>query len=149
LASSGTQPAAVTIEKGKEPATKTVVLPVSGREATTAPPVAQEPLAVSVSEVLNQLRDTPNLMENFKVSPFITEEGRVEGFRVSQVPENSLPYQYGLRSGDIIRRVNGVLIDSLARAFAVYQQVLNSATKTVTVEVIRNNTPLLLSYHLR
>ncbi len=111
-------------------------------------PAAAEPIPVSVDGVVTEIRKDPHLIENFGVAPNV-QEGRIEGFRVSNVPENSLPYQYGLRSGDIIRRVNGVLIDSLARAFTVYQQILNSNVKSVTVEVLRNNKPVLLTYQLQ
>lgn len=143
-------PAVAVTLPAREGTTAVKVIAPEGNLPAPAPeiPVAAEPIPVSVEKVVTEIRKDPNLIENFGVAPNV-QEGRIEGFRVSNIPENSLPYQYGLRSGDIIRRVNGVLIDSLARAFTVYQQILNSSVRSVTVEVLRNNKPVLLTYQLQ
>ncbi|MCM8769466.1 MAG: PDZ domain-containing protein [Candidatus Omnitrophica bacterium] len=126
-----------------------VTLPLPASSPASPIPVATEPVSVPLAEVLEEMKKDRDILSNFQVAPHISESGRVEGFRVSNIPENSLAYKYGLRSGDVIRRVNGVLIDSLAKAFSVYQQIMSSNAKNVSVEVLRNNNPVLLNYRLQ
>lgn len=102
---------------------------------------------VSFNETINALINDKKLIENLSIIPNISE-GKIEGFKISNLPENSLPYQYGLRNGDIVKRVNGILIDSMSTAFKVYNEIKNSNIDIVAVEVIRNNKPILLTYRL-
>ncbi|MCS7180385.1 MAG: hypothetical protein NZ891_03435 [bacterium] len=103
---------------------------------------------VDFNKTVNSLINDQKLIENLNLLPNV-KEGRVEGFKISNLPENSLLYQYGLRNGDIIRRVNGILIDSVATGLKVYTQIKNSNTDIVTIEVLRENRPILLTYRLR
>lgn len=102
---------------------------------------------VNFDETITNLVNDKSLIENVNIIPNVNE-GKIDGFKVSNLPENSIPYQYGLRNGDIIRRVNGILIDSIATGFNVYNQIKNSNIDIVTVEIIRNNQPILLTYRL-
>ncbi|MCM8772108.1 MAG: hypothetical protein NC926_06835 [Candidatus Omnitrophica bacterium] len=96
-----------------------------------------EKLEEEGKELIGKVNIIPNLKEN-----------RVEGFKVFNIPEGSIPYQYGLRSGDIIRSVNGIIIDSIATAFRVYNEIKNSNVRTVTVEIIRNGQVITYTYNL-
>jgi len=111
-------------------------------------PEVLEPVTMNFSETVNMMRNDRNLIRNINISPYI-KEGKVEGFRVTRLPSDSIPFQYGLRNGDIIHRANGTLIDSLAKGFSVYNHILNSGIKLVTIEVLRNNQPVILTYHLQ
>jgi type II secretion system protein C len=102
---------------------------------------------VDYSKTINTLINDRNLIENLNLIPNVNE-GKVEGFRVLNLPENSIPYQYGLRNGDIVRRVNGIVIDSINTAFNIYNQIKNSNVQIVTVEILRDNKPILLTYRL-
>jgi len=105
------------------------------------------PMAVRFRPTIEALMADKELQRTVSVLPSIAD-GKVQGFRVDNIPENSIPYQYGLRNGDIIHRVNGVLIDSLARGMAVYREIEKSGTKTVTVDVIRGGQQITLTYQL-
>jgi len=103
---------------------------------------------VDFENVMTALVNDKNFIQNLNLIPNVNEEGKIEGFKVFNLPENSIPYQYGLRNGDIIRKVNGTLIDSMATAFNVYNQIKNSNVDVVTVEILRNNRPLFFNYRL-
>ena len=120
-------------------------IPVS----TRTPPVPEIAGArdVDFAKTMEALRDDKELFAAVGISPYI-ENGTVSGFTVSRIPADSIPAQMGLRDGDVIRRVNGVLIDSLARGISVYQDIVKSQTKLVTVEVLRQGKPVILSYRL-
>jgi len=102
---------------------------------------------VDFEKTITELINDKNLIQNLNLTPNINE-GKIDGFKVSNLPENSVPYQYGLRNGDIVRRVNGILVDSIATGFSIYNQIKNSNTNIVTVEVLRDNKPLLLTFRL-
>jgi type II secretion system protein C len=102
---------------------------------------------VDFNKTINTLINDRSLIENLNLIPNVNE-GKIEGFRVLNLPESSIPFQYGLRNGDIVRRVNGILIDSISTAFNVYNQIKNSNVQVVTVEILRNNKPILLTYRL-
>jgi len=111
-------------------------------------PDVAKPVALNLTNAMDELRNDKDLARNLNVTPSIVE-GRVDGFRIANLPENSVPYQYGLRNGDVIHRVNGVLIDSLARGVAVYNNITKTGVKLVTVEVLRSGQPLILSYQIQ
>jgi len=113
-----------------------------------AVPRALDPVTVKFTETMAALQSDHDLLGKIAIVPEVSE-GRIDGFRVNNLPTDSLPYQYGLRNGDVIRRVNGVLIDSLAKGVAVYQQIRNSGSSLVTVEVVRSGSPIILTYRLQ
>ena len=111
-------------------------------------PDFKEPVAVDFDKTIEELKNDKNLFKNLNISPYIVD-GKVEGFKLSKLPDNSIPFKYGLRKGDIVHRVNGILIDSITKGYAVYNQIVQSGTKIVTVEVLRNGKPVVLSYKLK
>jgi type II secretory pathway component PulC len=104
---------------------------------------------VDANETVGKLMSDSKLMGMVNVTPEVNESGKVSGFLVSNLPSNSLPVQLGLQNGDVIQSVNGVAIDSLATGFQVYNNIMQTQTKVVTVDVLRNNQPVVLTYHLK
>jgi len=102
---------------------------------------------VDFNKIITSLESDRSLIEKVNIIPNISN-GKIEGYRVSNLPEGSIPYQYGLRNGDIIKSVNGIIIDSIGTAFRVYNQIKNSDTGTVTVEIIRDGQILKYTYQL-
>lgn len=111
-------------------------------------PKFAEPVSVNFEKTIADLQNDKKLMRNLNVTPNV-QEGKVDGFRISNIPSGSLPYQYGLRDGDVLRRVNGVSIDSMATGFSVYNKIVKEGTNLVTVEVLRDNAPLILTFRLK
>lgn len=110
-------------------------------------PAPEQPRNININEISERLRSDPSLLAQVSVTPYI-QDGKVEGFVVNRVPETGISAQLGIQAGDVIKRVNGTLIDSLSRAYAVYNNILASQTKLVTVEILRNGQPLILTYRL-
>ncbi|HOV22047.1 MAG TPA: hypothetical protein P5150_07140 [Candidatus Ratteibacteria bacterium] len=117
-------------------------------EKEISQPEFKEPVVVDFEKTISELKNDKDLFNNVNIIPNI-EEGNVNGFKINNLPENSIPFQYGLRNGDIIYRVNGIVINSMPKGLAVYNQIVKSGTKTVTVEVIRNGSPVVFSYTLK
>lgn len=141
--------------ENKSSSTSLVISKEEGPKVTISPKLPEAPKVpeellsfdVDFNNTISALITDRKLMENLSVTPNVIE-GKVEGFKVSNLPEDSLPYKYGLRNGDIVKRVNGVIIDSINTAFKVYNQIRNSNTQIVTVEILRDNKPILLTYRL-
>ncbi|MBN1445816.1 MAG: hypothetical protein JW957_06890 [Candidatus Omnitrophica bacterium] len=132
------------VDEGKnEDGTPKIINPSAGEMPTFA-----DPVSVDFSKTLADLRNDKDLMKNLNVAPDV-KNGKIEGFRMNNIPPGSLPYAYGLRDGDVLRSVNGVFIDSVAKGFSVYNQIVKDKTEVVTVEVLRNNSPLVFTFRLK
>ncbi len=95
----------------------------------------------------------PNLMENLdqyigkaRVVPYF-KGGQPYGFRVSNLSSDAMIYDLGIRSGDIIRSVNGIPIRTPEDAFAAYQQFQNESS--LQVELERNGESTTVTVPLR
>ncbi|RLD12838.1 MAG: hypothetical protein DRI28_07060, partial [Caldiserica bacterium] len=111
-------------------------------------PDFKEPVVVDFYKTIEELKNDKNLFKNLNISPYIVD-GKVEGFKLSKLPNNSIPFKFGLREGDIVRRINGTLINSISKGYVIYNQIVQNGTKIVTVEVLRNGRPVVLSYKLK
>ena len=101
--------------------------------------IPQEDLREAVenmSHLLTQVRVVPNF-----------KNGEPDGFKLLSIKRGSLIQQAGLRDGDVIKRVNGIEIDSPEKAFEVYEQVRNEPV--ITVEIVRGGSSKTLSYEVR
>ncbi len=91
-------------------------------------------------ENMNQLLTQVRVVPNFK-------DGEPDGFKLLSIKRGSLVHQAGLRDGDIVKRVNGIEIDSPEKAFEVYEQVKNEPL--ITVEVVRGGSRKTFRYDVR
>jgi len=73
------------------------------------------------------------LIGNARVVPYY-RGGQPYGFRVSNVVEGSQVYEHGMRSGDIIKSVNGIPIKTPQDALNAYQELQNGTTVQMEVE---------------
>ncbi len=90
----------------------------------------------NMSHLLTQVRVVPNF-----------RNGEPDGFKLLSIKRGSLIHQAGLRDGDIIKRVNGIEIDSPEKAFEVYEQVRNEPL--ITVEIVRGGRRKTFSYEVK
>jgi general secretion pathway protein C len=90
----------------------------------------------NMNELLTQVRVVPNF-----------KDGDPDGFKLLSIKRGSLIHRAGLRDGDIVKRVNGIEIDSPDKAFEVYEQVKNEPL--ITVEVLRGGGKKTFRYEVR
>ena len=69
------------------------------------------------------------------------------GYKVWNIPADSIVAAMGVRDHDIILRVNRQLLDSPKKALSLFQEVQNA--KTVKLEVERNKRRVILSYKIK
>ncbi|MFA5646063.1 MAG: hypothetical protein WDA18_06900 [Candidatus Ratteibacteria bacterium] len=122
------------------------VMPVSsGALDSPSPQESLPPVDLDFDEALQSLKSDPGLLASLNIAPYM-HDGKVNGFIVNNIPSNSLPSQLGIRNGDVVQRVNGVLIDSVNRGYQLFSTLSSSRTSSVTVEILRSGNPLTLTY---
>lgn len=96
-------------------------------------------------EVEKHIADFPKLLNQAKVVPYIVD-GKSEGYTIKYIDKGSLYEQLGLKNHDIIQKVNGKAIDSMEKAILLFNTLKNE--REITINIMRNNQPMSLNYHI-
>ena len=117
--------------------------------APDGPPEDPATPARSMERVELQRRlgdEIPRILAETAVTP-VLEDGRVVGVQVSRLPEGSLLTDAGLRTGDVITRINGTEIDGMATLVGLWPRLQNASE--LRAVVVRNGQPVSLLVSLR
>lgn len=98
------------------------------------------------SLVQGAITDANRILTEVRVKPYLIS-GISAGYWVGNIKPGSIVEQMGFENGDIVKKVNGQILDSPEKIFQVYQKI--QATGTVCVEVERNNQLEILEYEIR
>jgi general secretion pathway protein C len=90
--------------------------------------------------------EAPRILAETTLMPAV-DAGRVAGFTLTRVPENSLLTEAGLRAGDVLTQINDTPIDSMATLIGLWPRLQNEST--LTAVVLRNGQPVSLTVSLR
>jgi len=90
----------------------------------------------NLNQIATQMRAVPYL-----------KDGQTLGFRVFNIHANSVFERMGLKNGDVIQRVNGVELDSPAKALALLEDV--QTTEEIRIDLLREDAPSTLTYTVR
>jgi len=117
-------------------------------EASSVPALVSSSREQRVSRLyLNQqVRNFPKLLSQARVVPHFNQ-GKSDGFVISNIVPNSLYQTIGLKNGDIIRKVNGQPVTSAEQAMKMYQ-ALQSAT-AIDLELQRDGVIMPIHYVLQ
>lgn len=63
----------------------------------------------------------------------VSEDGRVIGMRVSQIPDGTILQDVGLRSGDVLTDLNGVKVDGLPALMGLWSSLQGASEISATV----------------
>jgi general secretion pathway protein C len=100
-------------------------------------------VTVSQNDLKNNFRNLSQLLSQMRVQAHF-EKGKPAGFLISKVRKDSFVSRLGAKEGDIIRAVNGKKIDSVQKAFRLYNTLKNS--KSVTMSITRNGKPVNINF---
>lgn len=101
--------------------------------------------SVSRDEVERARNNLNQLLKSARMEPNI-EYGKTEGFIVKMVRPRSLLAQLGIRRGDVVKRVNGVELNSPEKALQIFQQLREA--KRLTVDLKRGRENLSFEYEV-
>lgn len=86
------------------------------------------------------------IMREAKILPFI-KNGGVKGFRVAALPQTSFISTMGILAGDVIREVNGVVLNDMKTLFSLYERFREENRFEILLE--RDGKTMRLLYILR
>ncbi len=83
-----------------------------------------EPVSVSRDEVASYVKNPNKIWQNIRIQE-IRKNGRIDGFRVNYVQRGSFFDKSGLKSGDVIKSIDGNEIHSLSDVMKYYNNISN------------------------
>ena len=107
---------------------------------------ADSTVTVSKSELDKNFKNLSQLLTQMRVQPFF-EKGKPAGFLISSVRRGSFVERLGARSGDIIKEVNGQKVDSVQKAFKLYNAFKNN--NSVKITITRKGRPHTLNFAMK
>lgn len=101
---------------------------------------------LSRDEMTRSLADFQTLSQQVRVVPAF-KDGVARGFKVFSIRPDSLFARLGLRNGDIVRRINGLSLESPEHALEAYTRLREASH--LEVEVDREGQPVRQKYAIR
>ncbi len=109
-------------------------IPGGGARGVPSPqPQPFEPVVVTHEEVQSYIKNPNKIWRNIRIQE-LRKHGQIEGFRVNYVKKGSFFDQAGLRSGDVIKAIDGSEIHSLSDVMRYYNNINNLDGLTLTVQ---------------
>jgi len=90
----------------------------------------------NMGQLFTQMRAIPNV-----------ENGKTDGFRISEVIPGSLFSQMGLRNGDVVSSVGGQALNDPTQAITLLNSLRTSSSLSITVN--RHGRPVELNYQIQ
>jgi len=97
-------------------------------------------------ELDRQIKNLPKLLSEAKVVPYF-RGGKVDGFVIGDIVVGSLYEKLGLKNGDVIHKVNGEVLTSVAQGIALYQRLQHAGA--IDLELERHGVILPIHYDIR
>lgn len=107
-----------------------------GQNRWEIPALLADNARANIGELLKQAQAVPYL-----------EAGVTTGFELKMIRRNSLIAQLGLKRGDILRRVNGIALDSPEKALQIFGQLRQA--EHITIDLERRGKVLSFAYQIR
>jgi general secretion pathway protein C len=116
-----------------------------------APAQTIDTATADTSQILRHYRDAlindpQSVMGLVRVQPY-NKDGKLEGYRIRPGQDRQLLTKFGLRSGDIVKSVNGVPMDNPIKALEILRDL--STASSVTVDIERNGAPRSFTFQIQ
>ncbi len=105
---------------------------LKGQISTDEPPL-EETVEVSRDKIEESLANINELMRQIRIRPYF-KDGEPQGILLSGIRRNSIFEQMGLKSGDIVKGVNGKEIRSVDDALKFYENLKSSDSVEIQIE---------------
>ena len=76
----------------------------------------------------------------------VKKNGKINGFKVNKINQNSVFAKLGLKEGDLIIKLNNKKLDSYREALKIYKHI--DDLDSVQIVVMRNNQEVELVYEI-
>jgi len=102
---------------------------------------------VTQKETKRQVKNLSGLLSQVRVQPNFTRSGRANGFKILHVNRGSFIEALGLKSGDVIKAINGTVVDSMQKGYEIFNKLRSDTS--VDVEIIRDKTAKSIHFEMR
>ncbi len=126
-----------------QPASINPAMPPTGPDVER---VGHNQFLVHRSSVDRNLQNMGQLFTQMRAIPNV-EDGKTDGFRLSEVVPGSLFSQMGLRNGDIVTSIGGQDLNDPTQAIALLNGLRNATSLSITV--MRRGRPIDLNYQIQ
>jgi len=139
---------------GKKVELLTPMTPPAAASAQPASPQGGVPVAnmgggnfVIDQRALNAALDNPaQAMSDARLLPSM-KDGKVEGFRISEIKPNGVFAMVGMKNGDILLRLNDFPVDSPDKALQSF--IALKGQSSLKLDLIRDGQPVTFNYDIR
>ena len=114
-------------------------------QTTAFRPEGSQNITVRRSQMESAIKDVNTLMKQIRIRPNF-RNGKPDGLRLTGIRPNSIFYNMGLKSGDILVGANGKHIESVEDVFKLYQNLQSSSR--VQLEIKRRGQLKTIDYHI-
>ena len=97
-------------------------------------------------DINKHLENLPQVLQDAKAIPHVEPSGEVGGFKLVAIKPGSIYEKLGLKRNDIIRGVNGEMVDTPQKAMELYQALKNA--DSIQLEVTRGGSSTTLNYSI-
>jgi type II secretion system protein C len=89
---------------------------------------------ISRSEMQQKvMNNIDNAMQGIQAGPHRVND-QIEGFKIIRIRPYNILFEYGIRSGDIIKRINGKKVDSTEKLFNMWQGMKNESKMIIDLD---------------
>ncbi len=120
----------------------------SAKTQNITSPAAESEQVIKLSRGLveKETADIGNLLKDVRLIP-VVKNGETIGFKFTYINPRSLLYKYGLRSGDLVKSINGMPVRTAEEAFKIYNMLRNE--NRIKLEVERNGKRKVIIYEIQ
>lgn len=118
-------------------------------DTSPTPPAAggaSSTIQMSRAEINRNLANLQRLSREARLQPYF-RRGKLTGFMLSNVRRSSFVERMGARNGDVVQSVDGKPIDSVQKAFSLYNTFRNK--NDISITVLRGGRPHTIQYKVR
>ncbi len=108
--------------------------------------VGEREWAIDKRALAEALSDTGNMLTQARILPYRVN-GKTQGFRLSSVQRSGVFALIGLRSGDILLKVNDFAIDSPEKGIQLLSGL--GGETNISLDILRGGKPTKLNYEIR
>ncbi|MBI4666541.1 MAG: hypothetical protein HY751_09050 [Nitrospinae bacterium] len=90
--------------------------------------------AVSKRYLDSQMAAMNQLLTEVRAVPNINKEGKTDGFKIFAIKKNSLFDKVGLQNQDVVKRINGIELNSAEKGLELFQALRNETTFNLDLE---------------
>lgn len=94
----------------------------------------------------SQLGDLQNVLQTAKAIPAI-EGGKMKGFLIQSIDEDSVFASLGLGAGDVLKEVNGIVLDNAGKGLEAFSALKGS--RKIELRVTRGGQDQVISYEVK